>query len=427
MKTKVLLTTTILAFYFLASFSFAQITSGIGVHVIIGMNSSTQKCGNSMNSCGKWPNCYNLANISYCVNGKIYESYCSANAVRNRTTSSTCTEFILNMTDDDENENSADFYIYSTGTSNVLGSGSISGPDRIIFTPSISKADFELRHDDSNMMIVLKNLDITKLSGSVRIIIDKKNIDPDISNVNPVSAYHVELPSQFSFSSITLKLKYESGEVNNENNLVVYRCGSFNTQTNLCNANWTVMPNVTIDKNNNIVSLTLSSFSVYMLGEKDYSNSTTSTTTTTNTTTTTSATTSSTTTTAVEYGGGGGGGNGDGNGETTTVAEETTINPSTVEEQVAGEENTTTANVTGTQETNSVTGFASMVEQNKLLIASPFIALAAGYVLYYSFQKSGQPFSKYSGRAKVYKKLVKPKTKGMKKRNTEYDGMVLKL
>ena len=430
MKTKLLLTATILAFYFLTSFSFALVSSGIGMHVIIGIESSTQRCGNSMNSCGAWPNCKTLTNLTYCVNGKIYESYCSANVIRNRTTSSTCTEFILNLTDDDENENSADFYMYSVGTSNVLGSGTISGPDRIIFTPAISKTDFELRHDDSRMMFVIKNLDVTKLSGNVKVIIDKKDIDPDITGVNTLRSYHVELPSQFSYSSIVLKLKYDSDEVDDENKIVVYRCGSFNPQTNLCNVNWTVMPNVTIDKTNNIVSLTLSNFSVYMLGEQGQNTTTTTTTTVqSNTTTTASTTSTSTTTIPIIYSGGGGSGSDD-DGTTTSTNEETTI-PSITEEQPEqsdGTVNTSPENITQTQGTNSATSFASMVEQNKLLIASPFIALAAGYALYYSFQKSGQSLSKHSGRSKVYKKLAKPlKAKRMKKSNKEYGGTVLKL
>jgi len=430
MKTKLLLAATILAFYFLTSFSFAQITSGIGMHVIAGGQSSTQKCGNSINSCGKWPNCQSLANLTYCVNGKIYESYClSTNLIRNRSTYATCTEFTLNLTDDDENENSADFYMYSVGTSNVLGSGTISGPDRIIFTPAISKTDFELRHDDSRMIFIMKNLDVTKLSGSIKVIIDKKDIDPDINGVNPLRSYHVELPSQFSYSSIILKLKYDSDEVDDENKLVVYRCGSFNPQTNLCNVNWTRMSNVTIDKTNNIVSLTLSSFSVYMLGEQGQ-NTTTTTTTTVQSNTTTTTSTTSTTTIPIIYSGGGGSGSDGSDVATTSTNEETTI-PSITEElseQSDDAVNTTSENITQTQGTNPATSFASMIEQNKLLIASPFIALAAGYALYYSFQKSGQPFSKHSGRSKVYKKLAKPlKAKGMKKSNKEYSGTVLKL
>jgi len=432
MKEKLLLlSSAILAFYFLASFASAEITSGIGVHVIVGVPNSAQKCSGNINSCGAWPNCLNLANISYCVNGKIYESYCLSNSPRNRSTSNTCTEFGLNLTDDDGNENSADFYIYSAGTANVLGSGSISGLDRMIFTPSVSKTDFELRYDDSRMMFLLKNLDITKLNGNLKIIIHKKDIDPDISGINVLRSYHVELPSQFSYSSLILKLKYDSSEVDNENALVVYRCGSFSSNTNSCNVNWIIMPNITIDKNNNIVSLTLSSFSVYMLAEQGGNTTTTTTvpsnTTTTSTATTSTTTTSSTTTTIISSGSDGG--SSGSSGTTTTVQESTTV-LSTIEEQSDTiDANTTSTDVTQLQSTNPTTGFASLIEQNKLIIASPFIALVAAGVLYYSFQKNGQSYSKFHGGSKIYKKLRAKSLnkKNMRKRGAQHTGTVLRL
>jgi len=436
MKGKLLLIAAIFAFYFLASFASAQmIKTGVGVRVSIGGGSSGQKCGNTKNSCGTWPNCYNLTDVSYCVNGKIIESYCSYNNIRNTTlTTKTCSEFIVNLTDDDENENSADYHFYSAGTTNLLGSGSISGIERIISTPAISKADLELEHDGLNMIIIIKNLDVGKLTQVSKLIIHKKDIDPDLYGINPIRFYHVELPAQFSFSSLLLKLKYDEDEVENASMLVVYKCSSFNTDTDSCNVNWTKMSNVKIDTTNKVVSLNLTSFSVYMLAEKEQNTTTTTTTTIQSNTTTTSSTTTTapTTTTAVIWDSGGGGGGSDGTGDESTTTVVTTNEdeaiPLATEEQL--DDASTTANTTQAQGTQATTGFAAMVEQNKLLIVSPFIALGAAYVLYYSFQKSGQPFyPKYSGRSKIFKKLnVKGlKKSARKKSNRQYSGTVLKL
>jgi len=420
MKTRlVLMAATIFAFYFLTSFVSAQWwRSGVGMHVG-GTGSSTQKCGNIDASCGDWPNCVDLTNVTYCVSNKVVTAYCSLNKVRNRTTSNPCTEFGLNFTDDDSNESDVGFSLYSTGTTNVLTSGSIFGSGIIRHSSVLSKADFEFRYDDGRLGVLIKGLNITKLAASPRVIVDMKDVDPDLDSILPIRAYHVELPAQFSFSSILLKMKYDADEIDNATMLVVYRCGSFNANTNSCSGSWTKMPGVSIDTANRIVSVTLTNFSVYMLGEQEQNTTTTTTTTTISSNTTTTTTTSTVPTTTTVYSSGGAG------ATTTSTEEETTTVPTTVEEE--SEEDTNPA-VNATQQPQSFIGFTSLVEQNKLLIASPFVAIAGAYALYYSFQKSGQLYPKHHGKSKVYKKLEprKLKAKNSKKR-FDHGDTILKL
>ena len=389
--------------------------SGVGMRIGGGGN-ATQKCGNTEASCGPWPNCVDIRNITYCVNNKVVNTYCSFNVIRNRTTSTACTEFGLNVVDDDESEADVNYRLYSVGTTSKLAEGSLFGYGRIRMNGVVLRGDFEFEYDDARLKFLIKNLDMSKVENK-KIIMDMKDFDPHINNTILVRAYHVELPTDFSFSSIILKLTYEDDEVDNPNMLAVYRCGSFNNTANKCSGSWTRMTGVSIDTANNIVSLTLSNFSVYMLAEQDVSTTTTTTipsnTTSTTTTTTTSTTVPTTTTTSS-----GGNGGSDYYEDTTTVEETETTIPTTIEEQL--ESAATTENVT--QQTQSATGFSSLIDQNKLVVISPFIAVGAAVILYYSFQNS--QFPKYSGKSKVFKKLQAPKSK--KNRSSKH-GTVLRL
>lgn len=82
-----------------------------------------------------------------------------------------------------------------------------------------------------------------------------------------IKRIEVELPSNFTYSTVTLKIKYSDINFINESNITVYKCSSFNPSTNTCNENWTKITPTEIDKTNKIILLEINSFSVYVLGE----------------------------------------------------------------------------------------------------------------------------------------------------------------
>jgi hypothetical protein len=257
-------------------------TGGVGVIVRGSSANSTTNCGNNATSCGPQGYCMDLTGLTYCIDGYVYEMRCYANEPKKYRTTTTCRniEVRFNVTDDDDSPNSVILKIL-THSGTVLNSSSINGLGSLSLTDQNVDLDFEF--DNSKFIFLAKDVDVNKIGSKInKLIVDKPN--PNVPNFNVYKAYRVELPSDFNFSTILLKIKYSDVTVINESNITVYKCSSFNSLTNSCNGNWTKITPITIDVNNKIVSLEITSFSVYALGEQSATTTTTTITTTTTTT-----------------------------------------------------------------------------------------------------------------------------------------------
>ncbi|MCX6822309.1 MAG: hypothetical protein NTW30_06050 [Candidatus Aenigmarchaeota archaeon] len=183
----------------------------------------------------------------------------------------------LNITNGHGQIRSAMVSLYAPNNSTILNSSNINGYGTLSTTNPI--IDLKIDFDSSVLNTLLKNVNITKLSGKSEIVMD--SLIPTIPNVRVHKAYKISVPSGFPFTGITLKIKYSGLSVNNEQNLTIYRCGSYNDSTNTCNEQWT---NKTTTRVNGFASTELTSFSVYVLGEPQITTTTTTSTTTTTTT-----------------------------------------------------------------------------------------------------------------------------------------------
>ncbi|MEM7825164.1 MAG: hypothetical protein QXO27_04295 [Candidatus Aenigmatarchaeota archaeon] len=254
------------------------IKGGVGIHI----GSSVPKCGNSLSSCGTYPNCINLTGISYCVNGRVVEPYCYANEVKNRTYNKACQpsnpseiKFELNVTNGAGSKRQLMITLYSPETGNPINTSLIDGYGSLSSTNSI--VDFKFEFDASNLSVIIKNLNITRFSSGISNIIVDKPSSVAISGIDIYKAYRVELPTDFTYSTIFLSVSYSGINVRNENGLKFYKCSSFNTVTNTCNGNWSEISSVNRNTANKIVSIEINTFSVYALGEPAQQNTNTNT------------------------------------------------------------------------------------------------------------------------------------------------------
>ncbi|MDI6826210.1 MAG: hypothetical protein QMD36_03390 [Candidatus Aenigmarchaeota archaeon] len=286
------------------------VTYGVDVTIYGRGGGTTKKCAGTKTSCGTYPDCKDLTKLDGCYNGYKRSYYCSNNQPKY---SESCTDYccqqfygsvgkcqsgvckgqaspppvklVLNITNGLGGTRSAKITLYIPGTSTIVNTSTINGYGTI--HSSNSTVDFMMEFDSSILIVLLKSLNLTKLSGTSQIIIDV--VPTSIPNVSLIKAYKISIPSTFSFTGIILKIKYSTLSFGNEQGLAIYKCGSYNDLTNVCNDNW-VKISATRDTVNDIISAELSSFSVYALGE---SQQTTTTTTTLQTTTTQSSSSSS--------------------------------------------------------------------------------------------------------------------------------------
>jgi len=264
--------------------------------------SSSLSCGNNITSCGTSPNCVDLSQISYCVNGHLVQPYCWVNKPQNRTTSSAClptTNFILKAKGHDGSDKQLTLTFFSPGTtsnpiliSTLTGNATVASPLPIV--------DSEIDFDNSYLRIFMKGLNVTSLqsggtNGTSQVNIERITTAVTIPGASVDKSYLVEFPSSFSFKSLVLNLSYIDVSVNNASNLVLYRCGSYNFATNNCDSGWQLKTGVTIDTANKILSVPLTGFSVYSLAEQGATTTTTSSTSSTTSTSTQSSNTNSNT------------------------------------------------------------------------------------------------------------------------------------
>jgi hypothetical protein len=296
---------------------------------VLGRGDAPANCGNSKTSCGMPGNCQDLSKLDGCYDGYKRTYYCSANQPKYSTSGcaqSNCCSLIggtcksnvcsvtqslksinLKLTNGHSVSRNALVTMYEPGTTKVINSTNVSGT-ATLYSPNAT-VDFQFEYD-SRLAILLRNLNLTKATGTSEIVLD--TVTTQLPNATFLKAYKISVPSTFTFNGMRLRMKYNGLSFINEQGIAIYRCGSFNEATNACSENW-IKQSATKDTVNDIATVELTSFSVYALGESHDIT----------TTTTTTATTSPTTT--VSSGGGGGGGSRTTTSTRTTSTVQTTI------------------------------------------------------------------------------------------------------
>lgn len=291
-----------------------------------------------------------------------------------------------------------------------------------LFSPT-SLTDFEFDFDNKNLDVVVNGLNLTNMDGtSSQITI--QNTNPQITNFTVYKAYKVELPASFSYNNIVLKIHLADLSDINYNNITIYRCGNYNSVTNICSDSW-VIPSQTlsVDPTNKIVSLTIDHFSVYAVGSGSGSSSSSTTTTTSQTQTTTTTTTYSAPPAnnppAQNLGGNSGGGGG--GAYTPPITTTTTQTPTTTTTVLIIKRNdTSSSSTTQTSETVPITGFLGLSNQIAPLLIVGVVVV--GSVAAISWIKNKYTLPRLDFWKKSYKTFPSfnktKKTKG-KKSNTE--------
>jgi hypothetical protein len=300
-------------------------------------------------------------------------------------------------------------------TMEVIGNGSMASDN--------STVDLELGFNDSDLKVLIKNLNLEKINSTEsNIIVD--DALPDVSGIDVYSAYKVELPSNFSYTNIELKIKYKDLPVENELNLVLIKCSNYNMTSETCIGDWVNVP-FSLDTTNGIVIATINSFSVYALGENTATTTTTTTSSTTTTpTTTTTQTESPGTTGSSGSGDGGGGGGGSYNPTTSSTSTTSTTTPTTTTTRptiitTTPTTKTSTASPTTTTTTELMfTGFTTYLASNIYIVLIP-IAVAAGFLVWKYWLKK-------PSKAKTYYLVRKSGVrKSGKQRNRSYETRLI--
>jgi len=291
-----------------------------GVGIVVGIHSTTTtnpgpSCGNNVTSCGSYPSCSDLTQKSplveinstgvyYCEKGKVALAKCDNNQAKKQiymynlcpTGSTTTTtlpgqttttlpgqtttttmpnqegdfELEIEATDSDGNDKQIDLILYNPGTTNLINASSITGHG--FLRSHLKKADARIDFDNSKFYFIMKNLDVEDAS-AVGLTIEKTTAS--VPDADVYSEYHVELADELPLTKIVLYFKYSGLSVNNEDDLAIYRCADYNPVDNTCDGDWTKLSSVSIDKQNKIVSVEISGFSVYALAEAQETTTTT--------------------------------------------------------------------------------------------------------------------------------------------------------
>lgn len=366
------------------------------------------RCGNNVTSCGDPGSCVDLTGKVYCVRGRVVETRCLSNNVKNETLTSSCNggDYRLSVSKSDGSGNSVNTTLYSAGSSRIIGKSSIVGEGVINSLESDADMEFDLR-GEFNFLIKGVNLEILKTNHN--FLIDK--INATISGTTVFKTFYVELPQGFTFSTIVLKIKYNDVPIS-ENNITLYKCSNFSA-SGICNGNWQKIP-VIKDSAKKIVIAEVNSFSAYALGDLGTDTTTTTTTTTTTvpnstTTTTTVATTTSTTTIYYDSGSGSDYSDYESEPQTTTSIEETMIETETTDNTTLVNETNQTAQQNST---NPITAFISMPNNYAFIISAA--AVGVGGLIFRMVKQDSNFKTKYYPGAVKFKKMKKPAKKASK-------------
>ncbi len=257
------------------------------------VNEPVQQCKGTLLSCGLDPDkCQDLRNLNGCYNG-IYRKYsCNSN---NPTYVESCSDFCcreaygtksacksvggvrscsgsvssvsLNITNG-KVAKTLKVDLLSPDTANVLSSLTINGTGSL--STSSPKVDFKAMFDDDKFIFTLKNTTVSSLGSKANLKIDSAS--PSLSTLSVYRAFYVELPSGIEFSKISLKIKYRDLSFRNQNQLSLYKCSSFNLDTNICTSEWS---KITSTFDGDYVTANVTSFSAYLVGEPATSTTTT--------------------------------------------------------------------------------------------------------------------------------------------------------
>jgi hypothetical protein len=280
-----------------------------------------------------------------------------------------------------------------------------------LFSPT-SLTDFEFDFDNRNLDVMVNGLSLASMDGtSSQITIQKTN--PQITSFSVYKAYKVELPSSFSYSTITLKISLADLTDVNYNNITIYRCGNYNSVTNICTDGWVVpQQTITVDSTHKLIFLTIDHFSVYAVGSGSGSTSTV-TTTTSQTTTYTSTSTSSVapvTNPSVQNSGGGGGGGAYNSPSVSTTTTTQTPTTTTTVLIIKRNNSSSSSSTSETSLTAPISGFLGLTSQmSPLLIVAVIIVASVAAIPWIKksydlsklkfWKKSYQTFSR-NGKAK---------------------------
>jgi hypothetical protein len=269
---------------------------GVGVVVHGSGDNGTSSCGNIDASCGVYPNCTDLTNVKYCVNGKVVESYCYVNSARNRTRTTACTgtvniPLLFNVTDSQGRDENSEIEFFDSNNGTSVGTLSGSGEEN--FNASKESLDVNFNYDSGNFLFKIRKLNLTALASSpIHLSFDAVN--PEIPNYTLVRAYKVDLPENFHFESIKLFVKFLPDEVVNASMLSLLKCDDYNISEEQCTGSWYTVAS-TLDQTGGKMTADITGFSAYALAE---SNATVSQSTQTQNTSNTSANSNQTVSTA---------------------------------------------------------------------------------------------------------------------------------
>ncbi|MGC8812222.1 MAG: hypothetical protein ACP5O8_01385 [Candidatus Aenigmatarchaeota archaeon] len=91
--------------------------------------------------------------------------------------------------------------------------------------------------------------------------------DTDVEGIRVAGLFVFEF--KLSYSKVKIVMKYDERKLNNERDLVVYKCSDFNPSNKICNSEWNKQT-ATIDTIGNTVTLESSSLSAYATGTRKY-------------------------------------------------------------------------------------------------------------------------------------------------------------
>ena len=346
-------------------------------------------------------------NIPACLNCANHNN----NQTNNQTNAQTNwkNKFQLNITHDNGQSSHANIFILDNQTNGVLNNSFIDGIGYV--SANSQKVNLLMDFDDYDVNITFKNLDMNYLNSTTAdFFIDDAN--PSIDGIIIYKAFHVRLPSKFLYNTIELKISYDGFNLLNESNLVIYKCSNYDIQADECNGDW-IKYTPSRNSANKFVSLEVSGFSTYALGESDGSGSTTTSTTTTTNTTSTTTTAPATTTISQSNSGGGGSGGGSSNGSSSTTESATTIEEST---SSAVEDLSAVQNETTNQTSGAITSFASLTGGYSLLYALPLVAVPCALVFY-----------KFRDKIQMPSRSIFIKPKNSRRKKPKHSGIVLSM
>jgi hypothetical protein len=287
--------------------------------------------------------------------------------IGNGNSSSPKYQFNLNLTDLEGIDQAASIKLYKPSSKNLINTFEVTGNATLSCDDAL--VDFEIDFEDSDLNILAKNLTVVPLTATTSNVIIE-HVDPDVPDFMMYRAYKIELPGSFKFKNVDLKIKYGDLPVDNENNLVLKRCGNFDVNAGTCLENWTDV-NETINTTGKYVVATLSGFSVYGIGESENTETTT--------TTTTTPTTSTTSTTQAAQQQSGSSGSQSVYTSTTSSSRSsstTTTTPTTTSVKIITSTTSTTSSA-NTTKSDSFTGMSASIQQNSIYLVIPVLAVVA--------------------------------------------------